>query len=84
MRVGTPLENWRIAERTLSAIDQRIAELRDRTYLSSADSGALAALERARDAACRLADKCWALYRQEFDRRIIQAAPEADHSPAEP
>jgi hypothetical protein len=68
MRVGTPLENWRVAQKSLSAIDQRIAELLRRSDLPPVETKALPALVRARETAKRLADKCWARYRRNFER----------------
>ena len=62
MRVGTALENWRAAEKSLSAIDVRIELLSGREDLSPEEACTLAALGRAREAASRLADKCWTLY----------------------
>jgi hypothetical protein len=69
MRVGTPLENWRVAEKSLSAIDQRIADILGRSDLSPAEPTALSALVRARATAKRRADECWALYRRDFERQ---------------
>jgi hypothetical protein len=68
MRVGTPLENWRIAEKSLSAIDRRIADILG-SDLSPAEPKALSALVRARETAKRRADECWAHYRRDFERQ---------------
>jgi len=61
MRVGTPLENWRVSENRLSAIEQQIAELSRRELPSWADARRLILLQRARETAKRSADKCWTL-----------------------
>jgi hypothetical protein len=69
MRVGTPLENWRAAEKSLAAIDQRISKIRERKYLSPAEERALSPLDRARETARRLADKYWALHLEDLDQK---------------
>jgi len=69
IRVGTPLENWRAAEKSLSAIDQRIGKIRERKYLPPAEARALSALDRARETARRLADKYWALHLEDLDQK---------------
>jgi hypothetical protein len=69
MRVGIPLENWRVAEKSLSAIDQRIADFLGRRDLTPAEPKALSALVRARETAKRRADECWAHYHRDFERK---------------
>jgi hypothetical protein len=69
VRVGTPLENWRAAESSLSAIDRRIADLSGRQDPSSAESSTIADLRRARTTAKERADRCWVLYLNDIARR---------------
>jgi hypothetical protein len=69
------------AERTLTAIDQRIADLCGRRYLSSADLTTLASLDKTRKTASALADKRWARHRQDLERKI-ESATVTDRSPA--
>jgi hypothetical protein len=78
MRAGTALENWRAAEKSLAAIDGRIAELRRHSELSPTEASALTRLNRARESISRLADKWWAHHLEGF------AQPTADAGPGEP
>ena len=67
-RVGTPLENWRVAEKELSAIEQRIVDLGDPNASSAEILRTLANLKRARERASRTTDQCWKLLLQDFAR----------------
>jgi hypothetical protein len=57
------------AEKSLAAIDQRIAEIRERKYLFPAEERALSPLDRARETARRLAHKYWALHLEDPDQK---------------
>jgi hypothetical protein len=67
MRLETALKNWRAAEKTLSAIDERIAKLSHGKELSAEGASADSKLGRAREAARRRADECWVRYLQELE-----------------
>ena len=68
MRVGTCLENWRAAEKSLAAIEGRIADLTGAPDPTASEARELAELARAKDAASKLADKYWVLYLEDWGR----------------
>jgi len=75
MRVGTPLENWRVSENRLSAIEQQIAELSRHDQPSGVEARQLTLLQRARETAKQSADKCWALLLEDLRLRSPTSEP---------
>jgi hypothetical protein len=68
MRVGTPFEQWRVAEQALKAIEARIAGLGAPGTLSLARLDELLILRRAHIRAARRADELWQRHRQDFEK----------------